>query len=219
MPILPPWFRYRTNSADDVLLNPLTYNHHSFNEIAKRSNLPIRAWQDVVLYPEEEDLEAFMVCKEYRDNVTQNVLEGNGLYIHSRNSGTGKSTWAYKIAREFMEDASGFWELGTEAPVYFANVPMLLNQLKQSFNNDEQMRRFDKLMLTSHLVIFDDLGAENATDWAKEKLYQYIDFRYANGKACIFTSNKSVDELEFRIADRIKGMCKLVSFISHSKRT
>ena len=214
-----PWFRFRPVNPEDPILDDNCYNHHSFNEIARKSKMPLRSWQDTILYADDEDLDAFEICQHHKVRVMDFTANGVGLYIHSPHSGNGKSTWAYKIAREYMEQISSVWILGETQPVYYVNVPQLLNELKQSFGDDNALRRIDKYVMQSALVIFDDIGAENATDWAREKLYQYIDYRYANGLACIFTSNKSVDTLDFRIADRIKGMCKIVTFVTHSKRT
>jgi DNA replication protein DnaC len=117
-----------------------------------------------------------------------------------------------------METIAGKqWDDRT-APVYFANVPRLLDDLRSAFKDPQEMERLDHAMMTSDLVIFDDLGAENATEWAKDKLYQYIDYRYANCLASVFTSNQDLDNIDLRIADRIKGTCTQVEFIMSSKR-
>ena len=102
--------------------------------------------------------------------------------------------------------------------LFRSNVPRLLDDLRVAMKDAEATKILDHKMMNSDLVIFDDLGAENATSWAKDKLYQYIDYRYANAKACVFTSNIHLESLEPRIADRIKGSCTQIEFKMESKR-
>lgn len=212
---LPVCFRFR--SQEEIASYLGTYEYYSLVEMDKKSNLPLRAWRDLTLGVPPEDLQAYTTCNEYKKNVCDNVKNGNGLFIYG-GVGSGKTVWTYKIAREYMETLSGKqWDEKTN-PVYFANVPRLLDDLRSAMRNEELMAKLDSLIMESDLVIFDDLGAENATEWAKDKLYQYIDYRYANCKASVFTSNKSLDEIEVRIADRIRGTCTQVEFLMSSKR-
>lgn len=212
---LPACFRFRTKSEIDSYMG--TYEYYSLIQMDKKSNLPLRAWKDLTLGVPPEDLDAYKTCNAYKTEVLTNVKNGNGLFIYG-GVGSGKTVWTYKISREYMETLAGkLWDEQTN-PVYFANVPRLLDDLRASMKNEEALEKLDYLMMNSDLVIFDDLGAENATEWAKDKLYQYIDYRYANCKASIFTSNKELDNLDLRIADRIRGTCTQVEFKMSSKR-
>lgn len=213
--VLPVCFRFRDEKEIQSYLG--TYEYYSLVEMSKRSNLPIRAWKDLKMGVPKEDLDAYKVCNAYKDNVVEHVTNGEGLFIYG-GVGSGKTVWSYKIARHYMETLAGKrWDEAT-TPVYFANVPRLLDDLRSALKDNEKMKHLDQLIMNSDLVIFDDLGAENATEWAREKLYQYIDYRYANCKASVFTSNKELDIIEERIADRIRGTCKLVEFRMSSKR-
>lgn len=180
------------------------------------SNLPAKAWGDVRLRPSDSDMKAFTECKAYLDNITENVSRGRGVLI-TGTPGNGKSTWMYKFARRYMETmAQGAKD--SVRPVYYANVPELMNSLKQAFKDDSLSRSISTRMKESDIVIFDDIGAENSTDWAKEQLYQYINYRYSNNLTCLFTSNLKLSQLEQRIADRINGSCTVVEFVSQSSR-
>ena len=212
---LPVCFRFRSKEEIESYLG--TYEYYSLVEMAKKANLPIRAWQDLTLKVPSEDLQAYKACNEFKVNVMEHVSKGNGLFIYG-GVGSGKTVWSYKIARHYMETLAGKqWDEKTN-PVYFANVPRLLDDLRSAFKDDKAMENLDHAMMFSDIVIFDDLGAENATEWAKDKLYQYIDYRYANCKTSVFTSNKELDSLEERIADRIRGTCTQVEFRMSSKR-
>jgi DNA replication protein DnaC len=51
-------------------------------------------------------------------------------------------------------------------------------------------------------VVFDDFGAEKATEWASEQLYRVLDGRYDRGLATIITTNASQSELDARLLSR-----------------
>lgn len=190
--------------------------YNSLAEMEKKSNLPIKAWGDVSVEVFPIDKPAFLTCNEYLNNVVENVKQGKGLYIHG-NAGNGKTTWAYKIARKYIATLA-YNKHSPRTAVYFANVPELMNDLKLGFSDNEMQRRLNYSIENADLVIFDDIGAENSTDWAQEQLYHYINYRYANGKATIFTSNIPPNSLEKRIADRVNGMTQILEFKSGSQR-
>ena len=212
--MLPICFRFRPKEEIESYLG--TYEYYSVIEMAKLSNLPVRAWKDLRLAVNAEDIEAYTQCNEYKNAIIENVENGKGLFI-SGGVGSGKTVWTYKIARHYIESTASTWDEKT-IPVYFANVPRLLDDFRAAFQDNAKMASLDHVLTTAKLVIFDDLGAENATEWAKDKLYQYIDYRYANCLASVFTSNKDIDYLDSRIADRIRGTCHQVEFKMSSKR-
>ena len=71
----------------------------------------------------------------------------------------------------------------------FAFVPALLDRLRSSFsdetqfNYDQEMERLKK----TPLLVLDDLGAEESTPWAEEKLFQILDYRYNTWLPTIIT--------------------------------
>lgn len=54
------------------------------------------------------------------------------------------------------------------------------------------------------LLVLDDLGVENQTDWANEQLYRVLDGRYENRAPTIITSNAPLDSLDPRIRSRFR---------------
>lgn len=185
-------------------------------EFADRSELPVRAWGDTSLRVPAEERDKHLICKEYHSNVVENVQQGKGLFL-TGGAGTGKTTWAYKIATRYIWEKAQQGDLDA-IPVYYVNIPSLMSDLKLAFKDDELQRKITSRIQDADLVIFDDIGAENATPWAKEQLYQFINYRYSNGKASLFTSNLPLSSLEYRVADRIKGTCTTVELLFESKR-
>jgi DNA replication protein DnaC len=51
-------------------------------------------------------------------------------------------------------------------------------------------------LTTVPLLVLDDLGAENATTWTNEKLYQLINRRYQNLLPLVATTNYDLSRLE-----------------------
>lgn len=55
------------------------------------------------------------------------------------------------------------------------------------------------------LLVFDDLGTENRTDWAMEQLYRVLDARYDFRLPTIITTNQEPDRIDARILSRFSA--------------
>jgi DNA replication protein DnaC len=183
------------------------------------SNLPISAYEITKLIPEKQDEKVFDICKNYQDNIQEHVQEGHGIYLHSSNAGNGKTTWAYKILHKYVEEIS---KTDKDGSVYYVNVAQLFEFLRVNMNNKEEVAEVEKRILGASLVIFDDLGVESPTSWVTEKLYTYVNRRYVEKKASIFTSNLSLVEVQKRLGnrifDRILETCRPLEFKGSSRR-
>jgi DNA replication protein DnaC len=104
-------------------------------------------------------------------------------------SGCGKTHLAAAIAN---------YRLVQGYAVLFITVPDLLDHLRATFSPSSPVsydRRFEELR-TAPLLVLDDLGTHSATAWAKEKLYQLFNYRYAARLPTVITSSLTLDELE-----------------------
>jgi DNA replication protein DnaC len=84
-------------------------------------------------------------------------------------------------------------------------VPDLLDQLRSTFSPSSNItydQRFEHYK-TAEMLILDDLGTESATPWAKEKLYQLINYRYVARLPTVITTSISLNELDARISSRM----------------
>lgn len=139
---------------------------------------------------------------------------GMGLYLHSNAKGSGKTRMAASIANELIRKKG--------IQVKFATSLQILQEIKESWNNSSE---YSENTLLRHLamaavLIIDDFGTEQARDWIGEKFYQIINGRYIDKKITIFTSNLSLDSLNYddRITNRIKERVYQIPFPEESVR-
>lgn len=87
----------------------------------------------------------------------------------------------------------------------FAVVPDLLDYLRATFAPDSEStydRRFQAVR-SADLLVLDDLGTENTTPWAREKLFQIVNHRYMERLPTVFTTNIDLDRLDGRVRSRL----------------
>lgn len=119
--------------------------------------------------------------------------------------GSGKTFLACAAANALIDN-------GLE--VLFVIVPDLLDQIRASYDTSNRDTEHD-LMDSARSVgvlILDDLGAHNYTDWVRNKLYTIINYRLNNRLPTLITTNLDLHELEQylgqRTTSRIIQMCK-----------
>ncbi len=112
------------------------------------------------------------------------------------NAGTGKTHLAAAAANV---------RLMAGDRVCFAVVPDLLDALRASYREDADAA-FDAVFASlkqADLLVLDDLGAQAATEWAREKLYQLCATRHLRGAPTLVTTNLMPDDLDPRLASRL----------------
>ena len=73
---------------------------------------------------------------------------------------------------------------------------------------------------TVEVLIIDDIGMENASKWANDKVYEIINHRYNAKKKTIYTSNISLKDMDYddRIVSRISGDTLPIGWSNESVR-
>ncbi len=127
-----------------------------------------------------------------------------GLYLFG-GVGTGKTKLACTILNELAKRG-----------VYgrFQRVTELLLKLMPSTDEAERDRIWEQVTMAPVLVL-DDLGADQGTDFSRRTLQALYDRRLDWGGRTIFTSNLNLDDLQTfledqRLPSRIVGECKVV---------
>jgi len=139
---------------------------------------------------QEHSLElAYNQARQYAQNL-------NGWLMITGGYGCGKTHLAAAVAN---------FVVGFGVPTLFLTVPDLLDWLRYSYDNAETTfeSRFEEIR-NIRLLVLDDLGTQNTTPWAEEKLYQIINHRYTNKYPTIITTNLDLVELDGRIRSRLQ---------------
>ena len=158
------------------------------------------------------DMDADLVEQDYNDKISKEnpsyqkaLIEAIkwienpnkvGLYL-SGYFGVGKSFLAAQITIRLALQGH---------KVAFIKMQNLITSIKEDYDYT-LLERIKKL----YFIVFDDIGAENITDWSRDEiLYPILKYRKDNNLYTWFTSNDDIDVLEFRYTeiknnDLIKG--------------
>jgi DNA replication protein DnaC len=107
--------------------------------------------------------------------------------------GSGKTYLAASIANELIE---------AQLQVLFLVVPDLLDELRATYKSDVNEMDLLDTARTIPILILDDLGAHNYTDWTRNRLYSIINYRMNELLPTVITSNLTLDEMEDYIGVR-----------------
>jgi len=120
-----------------------------------------------------------------------------GWLVFTGTFGCGKTHLAAAIANYQVASGRG-------TPMFIV-VPDLLDHLRATFSPTSLVsydKRFDEVR-TTPLLILDDLGTESATPWAREKLFQLLNYRYAAQLPTVVTTSDPIDKVEPRLRTRM----------------
>ena len=121
----------------------------------------------------------------------------SGWLILRGGYGCGKTHLAAAIANRRID-------LGQAS--LFINTPDLLDHLRGTYspNSDTSYDElFDKVR-SAPLLVLDDLGTQNNTEWAQEKLYQIFNHRHAAQLPTVITTNNELESFERRLRSRLE---------------
>ena len=173
----------------------------------------------------ESDCESFEYLNKVKDNIVSFVRLHHNLLITSEHVGNGKTTWAAKIILHYIDAYAQEYSFKNNTPVLFLNIPDFLMKKKIAISDKtvaEEIAEIEKAILTAKIVVFDDIATKAASDYDKEILYSYINYRTDNFLTNIYTSNIFVynlsEELGERIADRVIGYSKCVELTGAGMR-
>ena len=180
---------------------------HSGLPLAKQK--PIRLWLD-----DNADEKSFNRLAEIRKDIVNFVEQGKNLYICSKWTGNGKTSWAIKMLHTyFHHTAVGNYD---NLKGMFVSTTELLLQLKD-FNNPLPKSYIDNLKNVD-LVIWDDIAISGMSNYDFTQLYSIIDSRILAEKSNIFTSNQpSVEEFSKLMGGRLASRIYYTSEIIELK--
>ena len=149
------------------------------------------------VYPGIDVTEKRRMVNDFIENFSSWDDWGQGLYIQSSTSGTGKTLLASCIVGELIA------RRGLNAR--FINISDLLNA---AVNSQNGARNVIGELRSCSLLVIDDIGAKKkGAEFLDDVLYQIIDDRTNRKLPTIYTSNQSHESLgiDERIIRRIKS--------------
>lgn len=150
------------------------------------------------------------------------IKDAKGLYLHGV-FGSGKTYLIYALLNELKNKKRVDY-----IALYF---PTALKELKDDWDTyQEKMDKYSSVPI----LLLDDIGAENVSDWGRDEvLGTILQARMNNHLTTFFTSNLSLEELEYhlslsksgvdkvksrRIMERIKQLTVPMELITDNKR-
>lgn len=129
---------------------------------------------------------------------SQDIIKGipaEGMLLMG-NVGCGKTYLAAAIANELAAH---------NVAVKFVVVPDFLDKLRYTFGENSPVGELELMdqVKTAPVLILDDLGAHNYTEWSIKTLFSIINYRVNYELPMVVTTNLSVEEIEELIGSRI----------------
>lgn len=185
----------------------------------KNALIPKRYQKEIALRPAKIDEETFIELNEIKKNIKDFVDKGENLLICSNNCGNGKTTISVKLMKAYIESVKNL-SFTYDTPALFINVNSFLNEKKLAINDKELLERINKIeksILTAKLVVFDDIADKSLSEYDLNTLYYWLDYRTANMKTCIYTSNQLPEQLKITLNGKLYSRIVNYSQIKYIK--
>lgn len=153
---------------------------------------------------------SYKAAKFYADNWDKIKDSGKGLYFEGTN-GTGKTHLAAAIALQLI---------GNGVPVICKTGADILQDVKRAYDNPEvKEQQILDIYKNTDLLIIDDLGKEQCSEWSMTTLYSIINDRYESMKPIIITTNYNTEELAGALSPRGSDSTKIDAILSRLRET
>ena len=193
---------YKNSDLKDTLLvnnfsnfNLSLFSNHKLNEDDRFS--PRKNIENILKFLREDYIPNF-------NTTTDNLL----FY---GDSGTGKTFLSCCIAKELLDD--GFL-------VVYRTVDELMSNLREiKFESNSEL---ENMLINCDLLIIDDLGAEQITDFSTTEFFNLLNKKLLRKKKMLISTNLSLADIRTtyteRISSRLLGNFKLYKFYTEDIR-
>lgn len=160
-----------------------------------------------------ENKRSFEVATDYIKNFREYFTQGKGLYLEGP-CGTGKTHLAIAIALAIIN---------TGVPVICKTSIDILSDIKRCYERNSEVTEEEVLEAykTVDLLIIDDLGKEQVTEWSVPVLYSILNERYEALLPTIITTNYNTTALAEKLSakgDAETATAIISRFVESSKR-
>jgi DNA replication protein DnaC len=146
--------------------------------------------------PSEADNEAYNTLENIETRIDEFMDGGNSLYLYGP-TGTGKSIWARRLCMAYFiyiaisGTSSRHLLINSLPATIFTDVSDFFLRYKGSWTPKSglsQIYTLDEIYKVP-LLVFDDIGVTNPTEYEKSVIHAIINSRTDNRKTTIYTSN------------------------------
>ncbi|MHB1537750.1 MAG: ATP-binding protein [Solirubrobacteraceae bacterium] len=131
--------------------------------------------------------------RRYVGNLRENLQTGRGLWL-AGDTNVGKTALAMVVSKSAIDS-------GLSVAIY--GMPRLLillrDVMKEKLDHPGGLSGFLDSLCAVDLLHLDDVGDDNASDWASEQLYVLVNGRYEERRSIVITTNADLDELRDRV--------------------
>ena len=203
---------YKTKCSQDCQ-NEFCVKQFKLDKLFDNALISLKQRQHVtfVLDKNECDLENFKYLSTIEKNIENFVEQGGNLYLHSSNTGNGKTSWALRLVQAYF---NRIWFKASieRSCALFINVPRYLLELKENISQKSNyVEHIKSNVLNADIVIWDEVGTKGLTQFEHENILNLINARLDLGKANIYTSNLNDVELRDVVGDRLYSRIVLSS--------
>ena len=160
-----------------------------------------------------ENKKSFEIATDYIKNFKRYSAQGKGLYLEGP-CGTGKTHLAIAIALAIIN---------TGVPVICKTSIDILSDIKRCYERNSEVTEEEVLEAYKNvdLLIIDDLGKEQVTEWSVPVLYSILNERYEALLPTIITTNYNTTALAEKLSakgDAETATAIISRFVESSKR-
>ena len=197
------WYK---NMCDRYGTDDCRYTCKKFTQtdyLFQLSNLPKCWWKPINV----SDEHLTDKCAEILNTIIADceffVKKGFNLYLYGE-VGVGKTSWAIKLMNNYFATIAENNDFTTRG--LYINIPSFFRDAKLHMKYiDNDYMELLKTIQSCDIVIWDEIGQTDPTNFEAQWLYSYINERIFAKKCNIFTSNLAPDEfkrLDKRLASR-----------------
>ena len=137
---------------------------------------------------------------EGKSEVLQNWYKNPKFILYfAGNPGLGKTYFCACVVKDLCDK---------KKHVYYTTEQKFLNRLRGTIQKDWDYNQEVEKMAEYNFFILDDLGSSQMTDWQKEVLFTFVDYRLKSGLPTIITSNHFTRDLTNTLSERFSSRIK-----------
>ncbi len=183
-------------------------------DLNKNTYLELSRFEDFDLkYYRNNDYRTMKRILDFTRNYAENFTPGDESIMMSGNTGLGKTHLSLAIAERVIR--KGF------AVIYDSAVNILGNIEDEHFSYEHSRKTLDAVLSTD-LLILDDLGTEYDTKFCNSMIFNIIDTRINRKKSTIISTNLNLGDIskryERRIASRLSANYTQIQFSGEDVR-